>query len=157
MTTRRKFITSSLAAGAMAIGAKRIRAQQHTKFSAYPFSLGVASGYPSEHSMVLWTRLAPAPLRPDGGMPQAIVPVRWEVATDSNMKTVVKQRIDYAMPEWAHSLHVGPQGLEPGREYWYRFTAGDARSPIGRTATAPPSGAAVARLRLAVASCQDYE
>ncbi len=33
-----------------------------------PFTLGVASGEPTPDGMVLWTRLAPRPLDPDGGM-----------------------------------------------------------------------------------------
>src|SRR5262245_35727299 len=36
----------------------RISAQ----FGVYPFQLGVASGEPSPNGVVLWTRLAPAPL-----------------------------------------------------------------------------------------------
>ena len=46
-----------------------------------------------------------------------------------------------ADPLWAHSLHVEVQGLEPERWYWYRFSAGDAQSPVGRTRTAPRAGA----------------
>ncbi|MEU2516877.1 PhoD-like phosphatase N-terminal domain-containing protein, partial [Streptomyces syringium] len=34
-----------------------------------PFMLGVASGDPWPDSVVLWTRLAPSPYEPDGGMP----------------------------------------------------------------------------------------
>ncbi|HEV3015168.1 MAG TPA: PhoD-like phosphatase N-terminal domain-containing protein, partial [Actinomycetota bacterium] len=34
-----------------------------------PFTLGVASGDPTPNGVVLWTRLAPRPLEPDGGMP----------------------------------------------------------------------------------------
>jgi len=34
-----------------------------------PFTLGVASGDPTLTGVVLWTRLAPQPLDPDGGMP----------------------------------------------------------------------------------------
>ncbi len=47
---------------------RRVIAQP--KFSAYPFSLGVASGDPLPDSVVLWTRLAPDPLN-GGGMPGA--------------------------------------------------------------------------------------
>jgi PhoD-like phosphatase, N-terminal domain len=34
-----------------------------------PFQLGVASGDPLSDAVVIWTRLAPRPLDPDGGMP----------------------------------------------------------------------------------------
>ena len=35
----------------------------------------------------------------------------------------------------SHSVHVEAGGLEAARPYWYRFHAGDATSPIGRTRT----------------------
>jgi alkaline phosphatase D len=52
---------------------------------------------------------------------------------------------------------VDVKGLAPARWYWYRFRAGDAWSPIGRTRTADALGALVGRLRFAIASCQNYE
>jgi alkaline phosphatase D len=48
-------------------------------------------------------------------------------------------------------------GLEPARTYYYRFHAGGVSSQPGRTRTAPAPGAAPERLRLAYASCQQYE
>ena len=48
-------------------------------------------------------------------------------------------------------------GLEPARWYWYRFTAGDATSPVGRTRTAPGITAKPDKLRFALASCAQYE
>jgi phosphodiesterase/alkaline phosphatase D-like protein len=53
----------------------------HTRFSNYPFSLGVDSGDPVSDGFVLWTRLAPDPVN-GGGMPPEAVPVRWEVAQE---------------------------------------------------------------------------
>lgn len=90
-------------------------------------------------------------------MPPEIVPVEWELALDERMKSVIRRGVEYASPEWAHSLHVEPEGLDPGREYWYRFTAGDARSPIGRTHTAPSPASSVERLKVALVCCQHYE
>ncbi len=121
------------------------------------FSLGVASGYPGPDRCVLWTRLAREPLRNGGGMPAITVPVHWEISADETFRRVVRSGTALAEPEWAHAVHVEPMGLEPGRPYWYRFTAGGARSPTGRTATAPERGKPLSRLRLAVASCQQYE
>jgi len=127
------------------------------RFSRNPFALGVASGYPVPDGMVLWTRLAPEPLAPDGGMPLAAVAVRWELADDAQFRRIVQSGVAYAEPEWAHSVHVEPMGLASGRHYWYRFIAGDAVSATGRTWTAPASNVPLARLRLAVANCQQYE
>ncbi|HEX6691803.1 MAG TPA: PhoD-like phosphatase N-terminal domain-containing protein, partial [Burkholderiales bacterium] len=113
---------------------------------ASPFALGVASGYPTPSSVVLWTRLTGASSR-----------VEWEVATDETMKTVVRRGSTVAEPEWAHSIHVEPEGLQPDRWYWYRFSTAEAQSPIGRTRTAPKPKTAASRLRFAFASCQHYE
>ncbi|WP_295878859.1 alkaline phosphatase D family protein [uncultured Thiohalocapsa sp.] len=125
-------------------------------FPQDPFSLGVASGYPRPDGMVLWTRLAPEPLAPAGGMPPESVPVRWEVARDQSFRQLAAAGTAYATLDWAHAVHVEPYGLAPDREYWYRFHAGDATSPPGRTRTAPAADALADRLRIGVGSCQHY-
>jgi alkaline phosphatase D len=89
--------------------------------------------------------------------PDEVATVEWEVATDEKMAHVVRKGVEYATAEWAHSVHAEVEGLEPGRDYWYRFTATRVRSPIGRTRTAPAPNAPLANLKLAVASCQQYE
>ena len=158
MTTRRSFLAASLAASASVLPDWRgLRAAASLQFKTNPFTLGVASGYPTARSVVLWTRVAPSPLEPGGGVGGAVIPVEWELAADDKMKRVVRKGIEYATAEWAHSVHVEAEGLDPARDYWYRFSAGGVRSPIGRTRTAPAPGGALARLKLAVASCQHYE
>ncbi len=119
----------------------------------YPFTLGVAAGDPLRDSVVLWTRLAPAALS-GGGMPDRPVDVRWEVAHDEAFSRVACRGSDVARPDLGHSVHVEPEGLEPGREYFYRFIAAGQASPTGRVKTAP---AAPAALAFAFASCQQYE
>ena len=57
----------------------------------------------------------------------------------------------------AHSVHVDVRGLEPQREYFYRFHCGPAVSRIGRAFTLPPPDASVGRLRFAYASCSHLE
>jgi alkaline phosphatase D len=129
------------------------------RFSDYPFRLGVASGDPLPDGVVLWTRLAPELLAEDGrgGMPRDSVPVRWEVAADEPFRRLVRQGMARAQAELAHSVHVEVEGLEPAREYFYRFKAGSEISPVGRTKTAPVPGAAIAKMHFAFASCQMYE
>jgi alkaline phosphatase D len=161
--TRRSFLAASLAsAGTVALSGGWRAARAGAAYPSFggrdPFTLGVASGYPTSNSVVLWTRLAPWPLEPGGGLrADDVAPVEWEVATDDKMAHVVRKGIAYATAEWAHSIHAEPDGLEPGRDYWYRFRAGTVRSPIGRTRTAPAPNAPLAKLKLAVASCQQYE
>lgn len=129
------------------------------RFDADPFTLGVASGFPDARSVVLWTRLAPDPRRPDGGLPPLPVEVRWEVAHDEAFARIARTGTAVARPERAHAVHVEVDGLSPGRWYWYRFVAGrgegSAASPVGRTRTAPEGP--TDRLRFAACSCQHYE
>jgi alkaline phosphatase D len=141
MYTRRSFLKTLGAAGA---------AYALPSFAAHPFSLGVASGYPSPDGVVLWTRLA-------AGLDLLAVRVRWEIASDESMRSIVLSGETLAEPDWGHSIHVEAKGLAPDRWYWYRFMAAGAESPIGRTRTAPAADAASARLRFAFASCQQYE
>ena len=126
-----------------------------------PFSLGVAAGSPSPDGFVLWTRLAPVPLAPDpatpGGMTGPAVPVAYEIAADSALRQIVRRGVATAEPAFAYAVHVEVAGLAPGRPYWYRFTSGDAASRIGRAMTLPAPGPGPDRLRLAVASCANYE
>jgi len=51
-------------------------------------------------------------------------------------------------------VHVEVAGLQPSRQYWYRFRAGGAQSPVGRARTMPPNGAPLDRVKFAVAGCQ---
>nr|WP_042186936.1 alkaline phosphatase D family protein [Kibdelosporangium sp. MJ126-NF4]CEL17683.1 secreted alkaline phosphatase [Kibdelosporangium sp. MJ126-NF4]CTQ91090.1 secreted alkaline phosphatase [Kibdelosporangium sp. MJ126-NF4] len=124
-----------------------------------PFQLGVASGDPLPDSVVLWTRLAPAPLNPDGfgGMPDATYTVEWEIATDPGFTSVVQRGTVPTTRAQAHSVHAEPVGLRAGWEYYYRFRVGGHISPVGRTRTAPALGAPVDELRFAFGSCQHWE
>jgi alkaline phosphatase D len=121
-----------------------------------PFQLGVASGDPTASGGVLWTRLAPRPLEPEGGMDGARTVVRWEVAEDDAFRRIVRQGRATAAPELAYSLHVDVDGLAPDRWYFYRFLAGEATSPVGRLRTAPAAGT-LTPLHFAFASCQHFE
>jgi alkaline phosphatase D len=127
------------------------------KFEAYPFALGVASGDPTADGFVAWTRLAPRPLEPHGGMPARAVEVAWEVAEDDAFRKIVRTGKALARPELAHSVHVEIGGLRSHRRYWYRFMVDGIASDVGSVRTAPAPDAEVSRLRIAVAGCQHYE
>ncbi|MBY0382044.1 MAG: alkaline phosphatase D family protein [Xanthobacteraceae bacterium] len=126
-----------------------------------PFSLGVASGTPSEDGFVLWTRLAPDPMSIDpdkpGGMERGPVAVDYEVATDDAMRNVIRRGTVASEPALAHSIHLEIAGLTPGRPYWYRFRSGSAVSRVGRAKTLPASSDKVDRLRFGFVSCANYE
>jgi alkaline phosphatase D len=155
--SRRLFLAYGAALSSVPLLGRASRAQDNLRFASEPFSLGVASGDPDSTSFVLWTRLAPDPLDPHGGMPREAVEVAWEIAADDAMNKVVASGTTLATPQLGHSVHVEPAGLEPDRWYWYRFRAGDAESPIGRTRTFPAPAASPQSLKFAFASCQHYE
>lgn len=144
------------AAGVTSPLISRARAEQ-VPFLNYPFSLGVASGDPTSEGAVIWTRLAPSPLDPDGGMPGVPVEVTFEVAEDERFRKTIRTGKVLTQPESAHTVHVELSGLTPGRPFFYRFQTGAATSPVGRFGTAPAFTAAVDRMRIAWASCQHFE
>lgn len=122
-----------------------------------PFSLGVASGDPTPDGFVLWTRLAPQPFEPHGGMGDADVVVNWEVAADDGFKRVVAHGTAVAAPDTAFAVHVEVPGLQADRWYFYRFMAGGVTSQVGRARTAPRPDQLLDRLNIAFASCQHWE
>ncbi len=148
---RRRFLAlaaRAAVAGSLPRSAWGARALHHD-----PFGLGVASGDPSEDGFVLWTRL----LGGHSPLPEAGVPVRWEVAEDAAFRRIVQRGSAMAMAELAHSVHVEVSGLASGRWYHYRFHHGEATSRIGQARTAPALQDLPARLRLVFASCQRWE
>jgi alkaline phosphatase D len=152
--SRRRLLTGTLA---FALSPRTPRVWAKSQFSDNPFTLGVASGYPTPDGFTLWTRLAPQPFEAGGGLPSAAVQVQWEIAHDDRFRHLVQRGETRAEPVWGHSVHVDVSGLPAGRAYCYRFRSGDALSPTGRTRTAPALESSPSLLRIAVASCQHYE
>ena len=124
-------------------------------WSANPFSLGIASGSPTSDSVVLWTRLGLAEIEAVG-LSNRPASVTWQIAHDRSFGRIVRQGEEIASPALAHSVHAEVVGLESDREYFYRFISGDAVSATGRTRTLPKADAAVQKLRIAYASCQQW-
>jgi alkaline phosphatase D len=144
--SRRDLFASALALGA----SNSLPVWAKPKLSGFPFTLGVASGEPLPDGIVLWTRLAAAT------MPNANIPVKWQIAEDDSFRKVARKGEAMATPALAHSVHAEVGGLKPGRWYWYRFQADGQQSPAGRFRTAPAAGETPARMRLAFASCQQW-
>ncbi|MCM1950525.1 alkaline phosphatase D family protein [Streptomyces sp. G2] len=160
---RRRFLTTAGAAAALAFatqlpaaGAAAAAELDGRRITEDPFTLGVASGDPLPGSVLLWTRLAPRPFEPGGGLPAERVSVHWELARDERFARTVRRGRATAHPEFSHTVHVEVEHLEPGREFYYRFRAGDWTSPVGRTRTAPAPWARPAELRIGAVSCQAY-
>lgn len=155
MIARRDVLKVAAASSLTLLSGRRAWASQPR--GAYPFSLGVAAGDPWSDGFVIWTRLAPAPLEPHGGMPMKVVAVEWDIAEDERFSRVVRSGVESARPELGHSVHVELTGLKPARRYWYRFRCGGEMSPPGTARTAPAAGVATERVRIGVAGCQHYE
>ncbi len=152
MLRRRQFVLLSAASAA------GFAISRFGRASAYPFTLGVASGQPLPDGFVLWTRVAPIPLAPDGlGGMSSSASVLWEVATDEGMRSVVRSGSTEAHSRFAYSVHVEVFGLEPGRPYWYRFTALGEQSGVGVARTAPLPEGKPGTLRFAFASCANWQ
>lgn len=171
LPSRRQFLTAVAGAGLIAAGCgtggdagdrrsgtrPEPRPRRTPRLAGSPFTLGVASGDPLADRVILWTRLAPEPSSADGGMPDQPVDVTWVIATDPDLRKVVRRGVVTADPASVHALHVDVDGLEPATDYHYRFAVGDERSAVGRTRTLPAPGDRTRRLRLASANCQWFE
>ena len=92
-TVDRRALLRGIGTAALATGLFTRQVWAQPTFSAYPFSLGVASGDPSPDGIVLWTKIAPKPLERGGGMPMRPVEVAWAVAGDAAMRQVVSRPI----------------------------------------------------------------
>lgn len=162
--TRRTLIkTGALTGGALALGAAGVVADARPTAASIlpstdPFTLGVASGDPAPDGFVIWTRLAVDPVAADGlgGMPDTTYEVVWQVAKDERFADTVKAGVAFTDRSWAHSVHVEVHGLEPGREYWYRFRVGRWLSGVGRAVTTPAAWETPSALTMAFVSCSNF-
>src|ERR1700756_1813302 len=81
------------------------------------FQHGVASGDPLADRVILWTRATP----PDGA--RGRLARSWIVAEDPQLARVVARGQAETGPENDFTVKVDAAGLQPGRDYWYRFEA----------------------------------
>lgn len=111
-----------------------------------PFYHGVASGDPLQDAVIIWTRVTPATKMPS-------VEVKWEVSTDVDFLSIVQSASLETDSTKDYTVKVDVTDLSAGTSYFYRFKALNAFSPVGKTKTAPKSGA----VNFAVVSCSNYE
>jgi len=126
------------------------------KFDKNPFLLGVASGSPTDQSIVLWTRLIDERLLASN-LSNEPIEVRWELAPDPKFSQTIQSGISLAIPALAYSVHVEVSQLPANQWFYYRFLVGGQVSAVGRTRTLPLPNQELDHLRLAYASCQHYE
>ena len=112
------------------------------------FEHGVASGDPASTSVILWTRVSP------GQVQAGSIPVTWEIDTDPDFPAPIRGETE-AAPSRDFCVKVEARGLQPGTDYYYRFTAGEAQSVTARTRTLAEGG--TDPVRFAVVSCANWE
>ncbi len=112
-----------------------------------PFYHGVASGDPLADRVIIWTRVTPEAEQSLTGT--------WAIATDEEMENVVQSGDFTTGPDRDYTVKIDVADLQPATTYFYQFAALDARSPVGRTRTAPLTGGD--SLNFAVVSCSNYE
>lgn len=136
---------SGLAAACATPPASDSAEQLETKPDSKVFLHGVASGDPDASSLIIWSRITT-------DQPEVIV--SWRVANDRDFTSLAAS--GYFSTGAARDWTVKPlvTGLEPGRTYFYQFSALGETSPIGRTRTLPLSGPG--KLGIALASCSNF-
>ncbi|KAI0512936.1 PhoD-like phosphatase [Xylaria bambusicola] len=142
------------------------------------FTHGVASGDPSEDSVILWTRAAPtndndaSNVTVSGYVPlydhsteeyvmssNAPVCVDWKIATSESLKHVVDSGTAYTSSDIDYTVKVEARKLKSFTTYYYQFSIcnSENKSPVGRTKTIPAAKDKISNpIKLAVYSCSNY-
>jgi alkaline phosphatase D len=157
--SRRRFIAAAAALGAsMAWAQGRARRSQVTPTERRDlFPEGVASGDPGPDSVLLWTRRPPASetRATEAKATESKTTLTVEVAEDAAFERVVAHARAIVRAEADFTCRVLVGGLNPAREYWYRFVDRDGfSSRVGRTLTAPAMNDA-RPVAFAFVSCQN--
>lgn len=135
---------------------------------AFKFPQSVASGDPRPDGALLWARVLPASADDIATSPSAgnfKVKLRISSSADNaallggNAALTGSADAEADVPVYAlydHTLRHRISGLKPATVYYYQFTAGDARSKVGRFKTAPANDADIDSLKFAFMTCQDW-
>ncbi len=115
--------------------------------SLAPFYHGVASGDPTQTSVVIWTRVSPASLH-------EVETVSWEISQDENFSSQIQLGQTTTQAANDFTVKIDVQGLQAGTTYFYRFKHGNKYSMVGQTSTLPENPQ---QMRIAFASCSNYE
>jgi alkaline phosphatase D len=143
---RRQFVFKLAALSAALVGGAALSGCGDGDDEQADFLYGVASGDPLADRVILWTHARYPDSDEHGG---------------SALRGGRRRRLRYprgdgqvtASSSTGYTAKVDAAGLAPGRSYYYRFTAGATRSPVGQTRTLP---ATAAEVKFAVLSCANY-
>ncbi|MGW7260394.1 alkaline phosphatase D family protein [Streptomyces sp. NPDC054834] len=157
LSPRRRTVVKAAAATAVLAGPLAAALPARAADQAPAFLHGVASGDPLPDGILLWTRVTPVPEAIPGSGTGPDTEVNWVVAKDKAFTSIVTKGSITATAASDHTVKADIRGLEPATDYWFRFSAGGADSPVARTRTAPAADAAVSGLRFGVATCANWE
>lgn len=112
-----------------------------------PFYHGVASGDPTQTSVIIWTCITL-----NKNVESASL--NWEVATDSFMNNIIQSGEVITNKVLGFTVKVDVENLKEDSRYYYRFKYKDHFSIIGHTHTLPLKPE---RFSIAFVSCSNYE
>ena len=115
--------------------------------SKAPFYHGVASGDPTENSVVIWTKVTLGT-----SVKKAVI--TYEIATDSLFNSIVQKGNSVTDETKDFTIKERIQVLKSNHTYYYRFTYNSIFSIVGTTKTLPSK---VESFNIAFASCSNYE
>ena len=146
---RRKFIKSALTAGVgsgvlVSGWCAKVMAALNDPVRNRVFNQGIASGDPTQNSVVLWTRITT----------EDVSNVVWQIASDGLFNNILQQGELTTDAEADHTVKLEVSNLESGEVYFYRFIVNGVTSEPGRTRTLP--NGPIEKLGSAVASCSNY-
>lgn len=145
MKTKRRSVLKAILAGVLLIAAG-IRGRLAAADRRGVFHHGIASGDPTDRSVILWTRVTVES--------EQSVNLRWRVSRNREMTRIVARGRTRTDASRDYTVKVDARGLAAGRNYYYQFSFDGRHSPVGRTRTLPSGDPD--SVRLAVVSCSNH-
>ncbi|MDX1518412.1 MAG: alkaline phosphatase D family protein, partial [Woeseiaceae bacterium] len=140
---RRQVVGSLLGGAALPV----VGCSGQKTYSGTPrFDHGVASGDPLADRVILWTRVS--------GVTAGSIDVDWVVATDAAMQRVIRRGRAETGPERDFTVKVDADRLPAAAQLYYRFSAGNSTSIVGRTRTLATG--VLDEAKFAVVSCANH-
>lgn len=109
-----------------------------------PFIYGVASGDPTQESLIIWSKIHPRDSAQN-------IEIYFEVSRSERFDSIVQHGRVMGRAEDDFNLKIDIEGLEPGQTYYYRFWDHQRHSVTGKGKTLP--SAEVAEVCFAFVSC----
>lgn len=152
MKISRRHVLGSLGAGVGLAACQGESSQSFQSTAEAPtgiFAHGIASGDPTDNSVILWTRIS------IWEKASGTMNLLWQISEDPEFQTLIQSGAvqTSAIRDWTVKVDAG--GLKAGTHYHYRFKFGDTFSPTGQTKTLP-SGS-IDQARFAIVSCANWQ